>query len=257
MAARKRPLPKQTPFQAGNRFLYQSVTDELRSRIAACVYPRGERIPSAEELAAKFRVSTITIRRAIRDLSLEGLLVGRQGLGVFVADEKRIVRTISADHISPIEIDMRAAGFEAGLRDLGVTVVPPHDEAFLSGVVPANGRLYRLERLLLADGKAVGLDTIWLPRSLADKLRDHLQGEFIIPLLGNYGIVIDHIRYQIEATTATEAQASMLDVLAGSPLLIIRFFPTAADGKVILAGRNVTRADRFTYEFEGRAAASS
>jgi DNA-binding GntR family transcriptional regulator len=69
--------------------------------------------------------------------------------------------------------------------------------------------------------------------------------------LEKYGIVVAHIRYQIEATTASEAQAPMLDVLTGYPLLVIRFFPTAADGRTILAGRNVTRADRFTYEFVG------
>jgi len=147
---------------------------------------------------------------------------------------------------------MRAAGIEPGLHDLGVTVVPTTDEPFLSAMAPASARVYRLERMLLADGKAVGLDTIWLPRALADKLKNHLQGQFIIPLLEKFGILIDHTKYQIEATTATEAQATMLDVLTGSPLLVIRFFPTDVDGRVILAGRNVTRADRFTYELEGR-----
>ncbi|MDE5464837.1 UTRA domain-containing protein [Bradyrhizobium sp. CSS354] len=58
--------------------------------------------------------------------------------------------------------------------------MPPTDEVFLKGVVSSHASLYRLERLLVADGKVVGLDTLWLPRVLADKLKEHLQGEFII-----------------------------------------------------------------------------
>jgi GntR family transcriptional regulator len=240
---------KRAPFPGGGRFLYQTVTDALRSRIAEGAYPRRERIPSVDELAIEFGVSNITIRRAIRDLTLDGLLTGRQGLGIFVADEKRIVRTIGAGKLSALEDDMRAAGFEASLYDRGISVVPPTDEPFLKGLVPSHARLYRLERLLLADGKVVGLDTLWLPRTLADRLKDHLLGEFIIPLLPAYGFIAEHTQYQIEATTATEAQALMLDVVSGYPLLVIRYFPTAANGRPILAGRNVTRADRFTYEF--------
>lgn len=206
-----------------------------------------------DELAGELAVSNITVRRAIRDLTLEGLLVGRQGLGVFVADDKRIVRTIDAGRLSALDEDMRASGIEASLYNRGISVVPPTDEAFLKGLVSNHASLYRLERLLLADGKVVGLDTLWLPRALADKLKDHLQGEFIIPLLPQYGIVVDHTKYQIEATTATEAQAQVLDVVSGYPLLVMRYFPTGADGRPILAGQNVTRADRFTYNFTSRA----
>lgn len=243
---------RQSRVAAGSRFLYQTVTDELRARIANRTYPPGMRLPSVEELAIAFGVSSITIRRAIRDLSLEGLISGRQGLGNFIEDKQRIVRSIGPNRLSPIEDDMRAAGVEASLRDLGMSVASPADEPFLCCLPAASPDLYRLERLLLADQEPVGFDTIWLPRPLADKLKGHLQGEFIISSLERYGVSVDHIRYQIEATTASEAHAPILDVVTGSPLLVIRFFPTSPDGQAILAGQNITRADRFTYEFVAR-----
>jgi len=52
---------------------------------------------------------------------------------------------------------MRVAGFEASLRDLGISVcndIPT--SRFWTRLAPSHARLYRLERLLLADGKAVG-----------------------------------------------------------------------------------------------------
>src|ERR1700722_7052976 len=100
------------------RFLYKSVSSALRERIDTGLYEPGARIPSVSELAAEFGVSTITIRRAIGDLSLEGRLTGRQGLGVFVAKHQRMMRLLRADGIAPIEEDMRRAGFEPSVRDL-------------------------------------------------------------------------------------------------------------------------------------------
>ena len=77
-----------------SRYLYERVKSELRRRIAHGDYGPGHRVPSESELVEAFGVSTITVRRAIRELIAEGLLIGRQGLGVFVADNRRIVRDL-------------------------------------------------------------------------------------------------------------------------------------------------------------------
>ncbi len=233
------------------RFLYRTVSQTLRSRIANGTYEPGARLPSVDELATAFGVSSITIRRAVRDLSLEGLLLGRQGLGVFVATKRRIVRSLTADRIAPIEEDIRRAGLEPGIRELDLIQASADSDTLLR-VFPSSVRgFYRLERILLADGEPVGLDTVWLPRKLGDDLKPELKGHFIVPLLVEHGIALDHIDYRFEAATATEAQASHLDVVTGFPLLVIRFTPIGADGYPVMAGRTTTRADRFTYEFCG------
>lgn len=239
----------------GGRFLYRSVSQTLRERIAAGVYRPGDRVPGVADLAREFGVSSITVRRAVRDLSLEGLVIGRQGLGLFVANKRRIVRMLTADRIAPIEEDVRRAGLDPGLREIGLALVEADDEACERLLIKAGTLVYRLERILLADGGPVGLDLLWLPRRLGDCLKPHLSGRFVMPLLEAHGVAIDHIDYQFEAATATESEAALLDVTAGFPLLVIRFTPVAADGSPVLAGRTTTPADRFTYRFCGRPAA--
>ena len=78
------------------QFLYRVVSQTLRERIANGPYQHGSRIPGVDELAKEFGVSTITVRRAIRDLTLEGMVIGRRGLGLFVASRPRIVRMLTA-----------------------------------------------------------------------------------------------------------------------------------------------------------------
>jgi len=48
--------------------------------------PSGERLPTEQELIGQFKVSRTVIREAMASLRSEGLVVSRQGSGVFVAD---------------------------------------------------------------------------------------------------------------------------------------------------------------------------
>ena len=234
-----------------SRFLYGSVSQALRDRLVSGAYQPGTRLPTVEKLAAEFGVSTITVRRAVRDLSLEGLLMGRQGLGLFAASKQRIVRRLTGDRIAPIEEDMRKAGVKPGLQELELALVPADSEPLLRRLAKRGSVHYRLSRILLADEEPVGLDTLWLPQPLGDALEPELRGHFVMPLLAAHGVDVDHIDYRFDAATATETQAASLNVVTGFPLLVIHFTPIGQDGLPLLGGRTTTRADRFTYEFCG------
>jgi GntR family transcriptional regulator len=246
-----RTTRKATALPSTGRFLYRSVAQALRERSASGRYRPGQRIATVEELADEFGVSSITVRRAVRDLTLEGVLIGRQGLGVFVANRQRIVRWLTSDRIAPIEKDIEAAGMRPGLQEISMSLISGDEEA-PAGLVRSNALVYRLERILLADDQPVALDTLWLPKPLGDKLNPALRGHFVMSMLQARGISFDHIDFRFEAATASEHQAALLHVVTGFPLLVIRFSPILRTGRMLLAGRTVTRADRFTYEFCGR-----
>ncbi|MCB2199625.1 GntR family transcriptional regulator [bacterium] len=65
--------------------LHQQVSRQLREKILAGDLQEGDSLPSIRSFARDHRVSVITVQRAYEDLNREGLLVGRQGKGVFVA----------------------------------------------------------------------------------------------------------------------------------------------------------------------------
>jgi Transcriptional regulators len=63
---------------------YQRVVDGLRSDINAETYGPGDRLPTQEELAARFGVSRATVNLALSDLRAKGLIETRRGSGSFV-----------------------------------------------------------------------------------------------------------------------------------------------------------------------------
>ena len=65
--------------------LYQQIKTLILRSLQAGEWKPGEPIPSEVELAARFRVSQGTMRKAIDELAAENLVVRRQGKGTFVA----------------------------------------------------------------------------------------------------------------------------------------------------------------------------
>lgn len=68
----------------GGKPLYEQLRLALRDDILSGVYPPGAQMPSEIELGERYQVSRITVRRAVQELSEEGLLMRIQGKGTFV-----------------------------------------------------------------------------------------------------------------------------------------------------------------------------
>src|ERR671939_301953 len=65
--------------------LYQQIKALLLKSLQSGEWKPGDAIPSELDLAARFKVSQGTVRKAIDELATENLLVRRQGKGTFVA----------------------------------------------------------------------------------------------------------------------------------------------------------------------------
>ncbi len=65
--------------------LYERLYVQLKEQIAAGSWRPGDRIPSERQLASLYGVSQITVRHALHELVLEGLVVRRVPAGTFVA----------------------------------------------------------------------------------------------------------------------------------------------------------------------------
>jgi GntR family transcriptional regulator len=235
----------------GRGFLYSTVAAELRDRIKRGIYPPGWQIPTETELVRDFRVSTITVRRAIRELTLEGLVQGRRGAGVFVRERRRIVRALS-DFTASLSDEIRQTGEEPGLQELALGVVPASADVAGRLGVRLGTRAYRHEKLVLAGGRAVGVDVSYLPLALGRRLGPRLAQEHIYPLLVEDGVAVDAIDITIEGDTLSERDGRLLGLPVRSPVLAIHYTPRGPNGRALLTGRVLSRTDRYVYAFRIR-----
>src|SRR5262249_43052415 len=65
---------------------YVQVANALRAAILTRKFHPGDKLPSRSELAKTYDVAPMTVQNALRELREEGLIVTRQGSGVFVRE---------------------------------------------------------------------------------------------------------------------------------------------------------------------------
>ena len=68
--------------------LYARVKLMISQQIRSGSWPPHHRVPSESELVAQLGFSRMTINRALREMTADGLLVRMQGVGTFVAEPK-------------------------------------------------------------------------------------------------------------------------------------------------------------------------
>ena len=64
--------------------LYQQVSNQILSDVASGEFSVNKRLPTEKEMSEQYGVSRITVRRAVSDLVVRGVLVRRQGKGTFL-----------------------------------------------------------------------------------------------------------------------------------------------------------------------------
>jgi DNA-binding GntR family transcriptional regulator len=250
-APKERASPGHLPNNADG-FLYQHVAAELRRRIQSGIYASGHRIPTEAELVGDFGVSTITVRRAVRELTTEGLLFGRQGLGVFVTDTRRIVRSFSSTFTTSMSEDMRRGGYEPSAKERSLGLVgAPVDVASRLGIAEGT-RIYRHEKTIYADNEAIGFDTTFLPSRVGDAVRHAMADEFIVGLVGRHGFTVDHMDYRFDGGVLSSDAAEALNLPIGFPVLSVTYTAFDRAGDALFTGRTIARSDRVSYEFCGR-----
>jgi GntR family transcriptional regulator len=208
------PLPKHAQLSA---ILTDLVATELRPDAP---------IPSERELVAKYGVSRATVRKAIERLIADGVLQRAHGKGTFVARP----RLESNLHLASFSQDMRRRGLTPSTRLLAVqSAVPPHDAARSLGL--GSGQpAWRIERVRLADGLPVALESGWYPRTrFPDLDREDLSGSLYQLFAERYGLAIDRAEQTLWAESADGEVGRLLDAPAQTPLLVFRRESLAGD----------------------------
>ncbi len=242
-----RPGAYAAPIIVGRSYLYGDIAVELRRRISQGVYPPHTKIPSLSDLTREFNVSAITIRRALHELMYEGLVVGHQGLGIFVTPRQRIHRVMSPGRTFGDEI--RRAGFEPHIKEIDFRREPADAEVAELLGVPAGTPVYRHEKLVFADADPVSLHRLYLREPLAEALRSDLADDFIFGLLAKHGIQVTEWKIAFTASALSEETSRLFGRLPiGFPLIATWHTPYGADGAAILTGVTFSRADRFRIE---------
>lgn len=147
--------------------LYRRLYGELKARIAGGIYRPGTALPSESRMRDEFGVSLITIRRAIHELALDGLVDSRQGIGSFVCDPTQRSLIVGMSSFTSDVVSGRLRLVRTLMSDDLVSA--PADAAARLGV-QAGSMLRHLIRLDYEGGQPFSVDEAYVPPALGSEV---------------------------------------------------------------------------------------
>lgn len=80
-----------------NTRVYEKVIEQIKEMIITGTFKKGDKLPSEREMAESLQVSRTSIREALRELEIMGLIESRQGEGNFIKNsfENTLLKPLS------------------------------------------------------------------------------------------------------------------------------------------------------------------
>ena len=233
--------------------LYQQIKGLILQSLQAGEWKPGEAIPSEMELAARFRVSQGTVRKAIDDLAAEHLVIRRQGKGTFVATHAEQHVQYRFLKLLPDSGDASVEG-PAERNILDCKRVRASAEVARALGLRTGDPVVQARRILSFSGVPTILEDIWLPghafKGLTGEQMANYQGPTYAMFEMDFGVRMVRAEEKIRAVLPDAEQAQLLQVTTATPLLSVERIAYTYNDVPMELRRGLYRTDTHHYRNE-------
>jgi GntR family transcriptional regulator len=204
--------------------LYQQIKGLILQSLQQGEWKPGEAIPSEMELAARFRVSQGTVRKAIDELAAENLVMRRQGKGTFVATHAEQHVQYRFLKLLPDTGDARVEG-PAQRSVIDCRRMRASADVARALALRTGDAVMQAKRILSFGGVPTILEDIWLPgqafKGLTAEQLANYQGPTYAMFEIDFGVRMVRAEEKIRAVLPDEEQARLLQITPVTPLLSV------------------------------------
>jgi DNA-binding GntR family transcriptional regulator len=257
--------PRETQFgllrpvqRNGGTAVWQQLRADLLSRIENGGLAPGDALPPETALAEAYRVSRLTVRRALADLARIGVVRTEHGVGSFVAT-RPLRHRIDDGQVSLLE-SMAKQGHAVRQRILDIRRVDPAQPAELAvtgtGTADAPtgayefsyfpGAVMEYRYIRWVDELPWSVSFAAVPAALAPPDWDGSTSLFAA-MTGAHGVDVYRDDRRFSAVPATPEDAAWLEIPVGAPLLLLRGTNSDERGRAVAYIVHRIRGDRAEY----------
>lgn len=224
--------------------LYYQIQQFLLEQIHSGVFEPGEAISSEQEISARFRVSRMTVRQALRSLCDEGVLYSQRGRGTFVSQaklEKNFRNVLSFSE------EMSNSGSRPSSKVLSFSIVPADVNTAEALRIKAQDNVISLRRLRLADEIAMAIEWSHIPVHFCPDLLGTFDARTSLyaTLAERYGLEIAITEEVAEAAVANAEEARLLEIRKASAVFRLARTSYLRDGRPVEYVNSIYRGDRY------------
>jgi len=226
--------------------LYAQVKQVIKRQIKNGAWPPHYRLPSESQLVEQFGFSRMTVNRALRELTSEGLLVRMQGVGTFVAEPKSQSALFEVHNIAD---DIASRGHVHTTRVISVQQEVAGYERALALNILESQTIYHSIIIHYENNVPVQLeDRIVNPLIAPDYIKQDFSRQTPYAYLSEVAPLTEG-EHVVEAIQAEQQECEWLEIQSSEPCLLIRR-RTWSGHSVVTSARLIHPGSR--HRLEGR-----
>ncbi len=229
--------------------MYYQLKEIIREKVMSGEWKPGTLIPSERELSKQYGISRMTVRQAFNELTQEGVLRRKQGVGSFVA-ELKIEQQLSG--LTGFTEDMRKRGLQAKARVLTLQTIHPSAEVAAALQISPQQPIVLLERLRMVGEEPMAIEASHLHFPHVEKLlEEDFQHRSLYELLSEkYAIVPTRAKQSMEAALPNRREQKLLGLPPGAPVLKNRRTTFDQHGRPFEYTKSAYRGDSYVFYAE-------
>jgi GntR family transcriptional regulator len=230
--------------------LYQQIKGLILQSLQASEWKPGESIPSEMELAARYRVSQGTVRKAIDELASGHLLIRKQGKGTFVATHAEHQVQYRFLKLVPDQGDLNTEG-PAQREIVDCKRLRASAEIARALALRSGDNVLQVRRVLSFAKVPTILEDLWLPGTpfkglTAERLADY-HGPMYALFETEFGVRMVRAEEKIRAVLPDKAQRELLQLPPNTPLLSVERIAYTYNNTPMELRRGFYRTDTHHY----------
>ena len=219
------------------------IAPRIRGDIERGVYPTGSRIPPEHELEKLYQVSRVTVRRALSELTSEGLLERKQGKGTFVATPRG---GLPLKNLHSFHDSCKLNRVKPSIDVIHVRETEAGAEAAEGLNISRGSRVLEILRVCRADGVPVVLERNHFSMAYAWLQDQDLSGS-LYNILREYGVEPKLALHDVSLRFADRDEAELLETEEGTPLICLHEVIYDQRGRPLHTNIQLIRGERFVF----------
>lgn len=221
--------------------IYAKVKQAIHQMIDSGEWQIDQRVPSEAEMVKALNVSRMTVNRALRELTDEGVLVRQQGVGTFVAKKKTHSALFEVHNIAD-EVAARGKTYSSQLIE--ITHAQANMEEAMNLGVRTNHGIFRATILHLEDGVPIQIENRVVNAELAP---DYDKQDFQQNNAYHYLMKVAPMtegEHLVEALLASPEECELLNISQAEPCIQIKR-RTWCGEQLVTTARLISPGSRF------------
>ena len=227
---------------------YEEIAEDIRNGILSGKYNPNEQLPLEKEMCEYYGVSRITIKKAVDELVIQGLVIKRRGSGTFV-------KAVGGSDVQELSMARQFEGFSETNKDKKVSskivkfeVIHPTEEIATKLKITCDDFVYYTVRTRYADDVPYVMDYVYMPIGLIPGIKND------VLLNSIYGYIENELKLKIKsahriirAILPNESEQEWLRIESNFPILEVEQVGFLDNGQPFEYSRAHHRSDKIEF----------